>query len=222
MLLRRAQALAQHFLERIHRHLWQIRPRKRRETLERNLVLLHDALEKSGLAGRYWVWGGMLLGWAREGRLLRNDTDADLAVWRKDIQHFRESVALLEAVGFRLNRAFVNNHGDLTEYVFLRNYMKFEFFVVDDGEDGPRYWLYYPPIKLEMMGSIPAVTLAPMRLLDRTWLKPADHEAHLTRVYGDWRTPRSDYWYVRDERSIVSRHHWTGRLLWAPRGAEIR
>jgi hypothetical protein len=222
MVLRRAQALAQHFLERVHRHLWRLRPRKRRDTLERNLVLLHDALAKSRLAERYWVWGGVLLGWAREGRLLENETDVDLAVSRSDLDHFRESVALLDEAGFKLNRAFINSRGDVTEYVFLRNYLKFEFFVIDDDENGVGYWLYYPPQKLEMRGTVPAVTLAPMRLLDRTWLKPADHEAHLASVYGDWRTPRSDYWYVRDEKSITARRAWKGSLLWAPRGADIR
>ncbi len=66
------------------------------------------------------------------------------------------------------------------------------------------------------------VKLSTMRLLDRTWLKPEDHEAHLEAVYGNWRTPQPGYWYVRDEKSIVSRDVWTGRLLWAPRAAEIR
>jgi hypothetical protein len=190
--------------------------------LERNLVRLYDALAESRLAGRYWVWGGMLLGWAREGRLLKNDTDADFAVSRRDVPHFRDSVPLLESAGFRLNRAFVNNQGALTEYIFLRNYLKFEFFVVDDNQDGADYWVYYPPEKLEMFGRTPPVTLSPMQFLGRTWLKPADHEGHLTSVYGDWRTPRPDYWYVRDEKSIVSRHTWTGSFLWAPRGVEIR
>jgi hypothetical protein len=222
MVLRRATAMVQHVLERVHRHLWRLRPHRRRHTLERDLVLLHDALEGSPLAGRYWVWGGVLLGWARYGRLLENDTDADLAIARSELDSFRESVVLLEAAGFRLNRAFVNNAGEITEYVFLRNYLKFEFFVVDDVADGVGYWLYYPPQKMELIGRIPPIRLSNMRLLDRTWLKPADHESHLTSVYGDWRTPRDDYWYVRDEKSIVSRHAWTGRLLWAPRGAEIR
>lgn len=222
MVLRRAQALARHFLERFHRHLWGARPRQRRSTLERNLVLLHDTLDDTRLAGRYWLWGGVLLGWAREGRLLENETDVDLAVSRSDLHHFRDSVADLESAGFRLNRAFVNNRGEITQYIFLRNFMKFEFFILDDREVGADYWLYYPPHNLELFARIPPVTLAPMRFLDRTWLKPADHDAHLTSVYGDWRTPHSDYWYVRDEKSIVSRHAWTGSLLWAPRGAEIR
>ena len=28
---------------------------------------LNDVLEATPMAGRYWVWGGLLLGWAREG-----------------------------------------------------------------------------------------------------------------------------------------------------------
>jgi hypothetical protein len=222
MRLRRARALAEHLLERVQLRLWRLRPHRRRNILERNLVLLHDALRGSRLCGRYWIWGGVLLGWARDSRVPEHSTDVDLAISRKDLDYFRASVTSLESAGFRLNRAFVNSRGEITEYIFLRNSLKFEFFIVDVRDTGLDYWLYYPPQKLEMFGTIPPVSLAPMRLLDRTWLKPSDHEAHLTYVYGDWRTPQPDYWYVRDEKSIVSRHVWTGSMLWAPRGAEIR
>lgn len=222
MSTRRARAHARYFFERIHHHAWRLRSRGLRGVLERNLALLNDTLARSPLHGRYWVWGGTLLGWAREGQILAHDTDADLAISRKDIDRFRDSAGLLEAAGFKLSRAFVNGAGAVTEYVFVKNSLKFEFFVVDETEAGVAYWVYYPPEKLEMRGVVPPVRLAPMRLLDREWLKPEDHDAHLTAVYGDWRTPHPDYWYVRDEKSIVSRGHWTGCLLWAPSRAEIR
>jgi hypothetical protein len=222
MSLRRAQALARYTLERIHYHVWRVCKLTQRGVLERNLMLLHDTLEESPLAGRFWVWGGVLLGWAREGRLLPHDTDVDLAIFRKDIERFRSSVGLLEAAGFALSRAFVNNLGEITEYVFVKDYIKLEFFVTEERGNEIDYWIYYPPEKLEMHGRVPAVKLSPMRLVDRTWLKPEDHEAHLEAVYGDWRTSRSDYWYVRDEKSIVSRYAWKGCLLWAPSAAEIR
>ncbi|HEY4363768.1 MAG TPA: hypothetical protein VGN17_22565 [Bryobacteraceae bacterium] len=219
--MRRARARIGYFVERVHHHLRRNAPKDRQGLLERNLVCLNDVLAASPLAGRYWVWGGVLLGWARQGSLLEGDTDADLAVFERDLPLFRASVELLERAGFCLSRAFVNNQGRITEYVFVKDYLKFEFFVVDESDGGIGYWLYYPPDRLEMRGLVPTLTLAPMRLLDRTWLKPDDHEAHLAAMYGDWRTPQAGYWYVRDEKSVVSRHPWTGGLLWAPHGAEI-
>jgi hypothetical protein len=218
MNLRWGKVLTSYVLERIHHHL---RPPQAR-VFEENLVLLHDTLEASPLAGLYWVWGGVLLGWAREGRILKHDRDADFAVSRRHLDAFRSSIECLNQRGFTLSRAFVNNDQRITEYVFVRDYIKFEFFIVDDDEDAIRYWTYYPPDKVQLECSIPGSKLAPMRLLDRTWLKPEDHEAHLTAVYGDWRTPREDYWYVDDERSIIKRLPWTGGVLWAPGIGDIR
>ena len=46
---------------------------------------LHDALERTDLRGHYWVWSGLLLGWAREGAVLPHDSlDADFAVTDDD------------------------------------------------------------------------------------------------------------------------------------------
>src|SRR5688500_4973529 len=57
--------------------------------LRRNLRRLHDALEQTPLAGRYWLFGGMLLGWAREGRLLRHDyRDVDFGYEAADDDRF--------------------------------------------------------------------------------------------------------------------------------------
>ena len=52
---------------------------------------------------------------------------------------------------------------------------------------------------------IPAQGLAPFDLVGRTWQKVADHEAELTALYGDWRTP-DPTWSCTEERSIVRRH----------------
>ena len=53
-------------------------PDRREQEAERarmieNLRLLHDTLERSPLAGRWWMFAGGLLGWAREGNPLLHD-----------------------------------------------------------------------------------------------------------------------------------------------------
>jgi len=52
-----------------------------------------------------------------------------------------------------------------------------------------------------------------MEFLERTWLKPADHEVFLTAIYGDWRTPNPDYDYVEDEKSIIAKYEWHGKII---------
>jgi hypothetical protein len=54
---------------------------------------------------------------------------------------------------------------------------------------------------------IPALPLEEFHFLGRYWLKPADHEAELTAIYGDWRTPDPDYDYMRGP-AIIERRPW--------------
>lgn len=49
---------------------------------------VNDVLATTDLAERYWVWDGMLRGWAREGRLLRHDRDADFGIMAADVPVF--------------------------------------------------------------------------------------------------------------------------------------
>jgi phosphorylcholine metabolism protein LicD len=182
--------------------------------------VLNDALAQTALSSRYWVWGGMLLGWAREGRILAHDADADFAFFREDLDSFRSAIPSLAQAGFELNHAFVNNDGRMTEYVFYKDHLKFEFFETDRQGDHCRYWSFYPPDRLEMTGLVLWDGLSKFDFLGRTWLKPADHEAHLAATYGDWRTPRSDYNYVTDEKSIVARCRWERNIVWDPESEE--
>ena len=55
-----------------------IKEKRQLYLFEKNLVLLNDVLQSTPLAGRLWVLGGVLIGWAREGRVLAHDShDAD-------------------------------------------------------------------------------------------------------------------------------------------------
>ena len=75
--------------------------RIRRAVFIRDLRRLHDVLAATGFGGRYAVCGGMLLGWAREGRLLLDDVrDADFVFDAGDAPAFAAAVPMLARAGF--------------------------------------------------------------------------------------------------------------------------
>lgn len=167
---------------------------------------LNDVLEATPMAGRYWVWGGLLLGWAREGRVLANDTaDVDFAFRDSDFERMRQSIPTLEARGFRLIHAVRNTAGDLSVLVLERSGIHFDFLKLT--RIGDRYRYFGSFWSVQVVGEIPAQPLEPFEMFGRTWLKSKDHDLELTALYGDWRTPRSDWQPERDNPSIVSREY---------------
>jgi hypothetical protein len=190
-----------------------------------DLRRLHDILAPTALASRYWVWGGLLLGWAREGRLMAHDLfDADFGFLAEDLGHFEDGARALIAGGFQPMARFRNHAGTATEYTFLRNGAKFEFFVHTRTASGRlEYYLYNDgrepgSTPTEARAEIAAQRLTSFRFLRRRWLKHADHAAEMVELYDDWLTPDPD-WYYMNECSIVERRrwedphpHWTGSL----------
>ncbi len=176
-----------------------------------DLRTLHDALAETELAGRYWVWAGMLLGWAREGRVLRHDRDADFALRREDLPALIDAIPALRRAGFHPLTMYRNNAGQLTELTFCRHTAKFEFFVMDEVDGMLSYYVYgYPPDHLvQVEARVSAQSLVPFSFLGRTWLRPAEHERELEAMYGDWRTPHPGWDYLDDDRAAFSREAWT-------------
>ena len=73
-----------------------------------NLQRLNDALKRTELDGHYWVWSGLLLGWARDGAVLAHDClDADFAVADRDFHRLVDAVPAIMRAGFRCDRRFV-------------------------------------------------------------------------------------------------------------------
>jgi hypothetical protein len=181
-----------------------------RRLLVRDLRLLHDVLAATPFGPCYSVCGGLLLGWAREGRPLPNDPDVDFFYEEADVEAFDRAVPRLVAAGFDQLYRFSNNEGIQTEHSFIRNDTKFEFFrTFPAGEGRRRYFTYSPhPVPLQMTAEIPAQPTVPFTFLDRTWLKPQDHEAELRAMYGNWRKPDSSWSYL-DELCVVDRSPWT-------------
>lgn len=178
-----------------------------------NLQLLNDTLAQSPVADRYWVWGGLLIGWARDGLTLAHDSaDADFCVRREDLPLFAVAARALIGAGFAPLYRHVNSAGRATEFTFWRDGAKFEFFLMDCVGEQLYYYEFGAGAEgegpIEALAAIPAQPLVAFEFLDRTWLKHNDHDAELTTMYGEWRVPRPE-WYYMDDRAIVSRTVWT-------------
>jgi hypothetical protein len=202
------RALAAAFYKRVRR----LRPLRTpsRALFARDLRRLNDVLSATELAGRYWVFGGLLLGWAREGSVLGYDSaDADFAIRREDFDRLCASVPALERAGFRRLFRFANNAGEVTELTFMRRGAQFEFFSLTPTGGTFRYFMY----GFDKTGAVeveveePLQALAPFEFVGRTWLKPADHDLELSATYGNWRAPNPDWWYL-DQPNVVERRQW--------------
>jgi hypothetical protein len=171
-----------------------------RRRMEADLRDLNDVLSVGPMAGRSWLFSGVLLGFAREGAILLHDTEgADLAFLAEDIELLESCVPSLIAAGFAPHFRFPGVRGPATEYSFTRNGAKFEFFRIDVRDDRFCYANYgyagdESPVKNHC--STPAQPLEEIRFLGRSWLKPRDHELELTAMYGDWRTPDPSFNYL--------------------------
>lgn len=202
--------------DRIRRRVREaVAQRMRIDSFEKNLVLLNDTLAASPLAGRYWIMGGLLIGWAREGRVLAHDCqDADFGLHEEDRERFLATIPALIAAGFQPLRCYIDNRGVAVEYSFTSYGVRFDFFVheIADGCLRCTFFNVSPspgnPRPIELIGQVPCVHLAPIQFLGRTWLKPADHDAYLTAEYGDWRIPNPAFDARSDDRSVILINWW--------------
>ena len=206
----------------LHRRIGLHRDRianRQRARFEDDLRLFNDVLRDSPLAGRYWVWGGLLLGWAREGRVLPHDIgDADFGYDAADDPLLDPLEPMLAAAGFRRWYFFRNNAGELTERVFVRHGFKFEFFRMADAGDGDHEFYGYhmsDDHPLEFAGRTASQDLERFTFLDRHWMKPRDHDLSLTTMYGDWRTP-DPAWDPLAGPSLVAWRPWRPSSSTAP------
>jgi hypothetical protein len=182
-----------------------------RQRMVEHLQLLHDVLATTPMAGRYWLIGGVVLGWARERQVLAHDAiDADFAFLGEDLDVLESCFPALTAAGFRLRYRFPGLFGPATEYSFVRGDAKLEFFRVDVVGDRFRYSNFGHVGGVETVQNICEIPAQPLEGIDfagRRWLKARDHDAELTALYGDWRTPNPDWDYLQGP-ATVERRPW--------------
>jgi hypothetical protein len=167
------------------------------------------------MAERYWVIGGLLIGWAREGRVLPHDSqDGDFGILQQDREAFLRSVPALVAAGFEPLARYLDNRGIPVEYALRKDGARFDFFLHEPVGDHLRCTFFGvspgpgDPRPIEMISQFPHYGLAPMDFLGRAWLKPEDHEEFLTAEYGDWRSRRPAFDHRTDDRSVIQVNWW--------------
>ena len=180
------------------------------ELFAANLRRLNDALEQTELQGHYWVWGGLLLGWAREGAIMRHDClDADFGILDEDFGRLVAATPALNRAGFSCYQRFQNNSGELTEVTFIRHGARFEFFRMFPNAGELRYFMYdhVDGEALEVEASMPDQDTAVFSFASRDWLKHKDHELELRSIYGAWQIPDPSWSYLNG-LDVRERREW--------------
>jgi len=180
--------------------------------VEKAFIATVKALEQTPMKGSYWLCGGILLGYAREGRLLRHDTDIDFHYWKEDEEKMRETWEMLPRFGFKQVKIIRSNNNHPSQYVFKFGKVKVEFFLAW-REEGKVNWYCYTtkhwnrPSR-QFLNQIPDLEISGIEWYGVPVKKPADHDLYLTSIYGDWRVPMKGYVYYFDSRAIVSCEPW--------------
>jgi hypothetical protein len=175
---------------------------------------VNDVLSTTPIDARYWMWGGTMLGYAREGAVLRHDLrDADFACLDEDWPRLLDSIPALVNHAFQPLERFRNNAGVITQLTFLRQGVNFDFFRLWKEREHFTYFEYFgwgrPDVSpIEMAGEVPLQDRVPFSFLSRSWLKVEDHERELEALYGDWRVPQTEWQGDRDRPAIVRRRPW--------------
>jgi hypothetical protein len=181
------------------------------ERRRRGLVRLHDVLAETSLSGKYFMTMGFLLGCVRDGAPIPWDRDFDFGFLSDDLAHFLEAAEKLRSRGYDLRPAQINNDGRITKWAFKLQGVKFEFFQFEKHGSNVRWHYHRRKPSLELTNEVPWGGLVEQEVYGRSWLRPANAEEILTRIYGDWRSPNPGYVYWRDCRATVERHAWTGQ-----------
>jgi glycosyltransferase involved in cell wall biosynthesis len=180
-----------------------------------NLRLLNDVFQETPLHGHYWLAFGVLLGYRREGALLPHDPDVDFGILERNEQCFLDSVDSILAAGFQRSYRWTNSVGRVTEYCFMKDGAKFEFFVhfQDISAGKLRWYIFEPARRLEHQGEHAEHGFQEIQFLDRSWHAPDDIDRYLSEMYGDWQTPNPRF-SNSDRPCIVRQVPWTGTHVW--------
>ena len=187
----------------------------RQRIIIKGLRLLNDTLRNSPAHNHYWVCGGVLLGWARDGALIKHDTDVDFHYWHENTEKLNAGFDLLIAAGFKPSCRWRNIAGEITENVLTYKGIKFEFFSAHKVNGNTRCTVYTGNIRtgiprMELICETPGCELDEFEFYGRTWLKPDNHEVYLKREYGNWKVPERH----GESQSVISRKLLPGRVSW--------
>jgi hypothetical protein len=157
-------------------------------------ALVWDLLSRLKQAGcSCFAYAGTLLGLQRDGRLLPNDKDADLAVWLED---YALACRVLGELGLR-RATDVPPFANMATFVEPASGYSVDLFGIhrDPLHGGLQggVWLHGKPASHQRVLRLPWLDLVEHAGPKGTvwWPQPAD--ALLTALYGDWRTPNPEW-----------------------------
>ncbi|GAB2690028.1 LicD family protein [Aliiglaciecola sp. 3_MG-2023] len=184
-----------------------------KQVCEEVLLALCDALTESGI--KYYVDAGTLLGIYRDDAFIPWDDDFDIAVLRDDIEKIRSNQGTLLTALERVS----NQPWKITEYyaeqafglVKAGDTRSFKLEPTDANCQLPLIDLFVKYVDQHVMDyviasrgfSMPSrhmLQLASFTFRDKSIFIPSDVEGYLSRHYGDWQTPKSD-WTLDDIQS---------------------
>jgi hypothetical protein len=147
-------------------------------------------------------YAGTLLGLERDGQLLPDDKDADLAVWLED---FSLAARVLQGLG--LQRATdVPPFGNMATFVAPRDGTSVDLFGLRRDPGGRHIeggvWLYGKPASHQRVLLLPWLDLVGRTTPAGSAWWPADADLLLRTLYGDWRTPQREWDSLVSNRSL--------------------
>lgn len=152
--------------------------------------------------GRHpFLWGGNLLGYARQGDLLDNDDDMNIGLFDDELDD--QVFALIKKLGYRCKVHETARGNQLTLNKGDRRYdQDIEIDVGIWWRTGGKYYNY-----LKFTNAGEQYEHEPFDLVfDRTWgvFVPTNYERFLANNYGSgWRTPDPEFNYLRDSPALV-------------------
>ncbi|MCG2594713.1 hypothetical protein LZ009_18190 [Ramlibacter sp. XY19] len=158
-------------------------------------------------------FAGTLLGLERDGRLLPNDKDADFGVWLED---FSLVGRLLQQWGLR-RATDTPPFANMATFVDAATGYSVDLFGLRRDPYHHRteggVWLYGKPASYQRVLHLPWFELAPRQ---GVWW-PETPALLLQALYGDWRTPRSEWDSLISNQSVqdlnLNWHCWALRSL---------
>lgn len=208
------------FLYSLVRNVHQIKERLlfNRNQFILNMQLLNDILQKNGFSEKYWLIGGVVLGFIREGRLLDHDSDVDFGIWESDHETFKKLIPKLRAAGFKPLFRWTNNNGQITEYCFMKDRAKFEFFIhfTDTSRPYLHWYAYELGQKVQLLRQMFRYETKSTNFLNCRWLIPSPPEKYLEDMYGNWKEPDKNFDYAEEGRvpCNIEKVSWSGSYKW--------
>lgn len=181
-------------------------------TLESYLALGEIVSILNDLDILYFIDGGTLLGFYRDGDFCEDDhDDIDISVMSVNWRHHEEIDRRMKDAGFELYRAWMRdetNHRS-GQYAWKRHGIKVDLMYKEVKLDKV-WWTVYGGKNKVTYKAVPFQYISVVKDLGHGLLMPMDTEGYLNYRYGDWRTPihRDNYSCYTSDLSIIKENKY--------------